>query len=189
MGWFTGKQADFQKKITDWQAKQKAVNANPKKKTDDDEDPFLGADIFTLEDVSDIGNGEPLFQKFDDQDWALMKLRWELHLLPTAFKKDVDGPDRQAIPQEHVGFYYQKYFKKNLNLKCFNVDSLDGLVEYCTDSVKFEDEMLSSSLAEDTGPEMIVKMTEEKRRERQRRIDAGDETARLKFTPGKTDEQ
>jgi len=30
---------------------------------------------------------------------------------------------------------------------------------------------------------MFVKLTEEKRRERQRRIDAGDETARLKFTP------
>merc|ERR1711912_77034 len=32
-------------------------------------------------------------------------------------------------------------------------------------------------------PEIFLKLTEEKRRERQRRIDAGDETARLKFTP------
>lgn len=30
---------------------------------------------------------------------------------------------------------------------------------------------------------MFVKLTEEHRRERQRRIDAGDETARLKFVP------
>merc|ERR1719433_360582 len=31
-------------------------------------------------------------------------------------------------------------------------------------------------------PDMFVKLTEENRRERQRRIDAGDETARLKFS-------
>merc|ERR1712070_1220253 len=35
--------------------------------------------------------------------------------------------------------------------------------------------------AEETPIESFVKMTEEHRRERQRRIDAGDETARLKF--------
>jgi len=43
--------------------------------------------------------------------------------------------------------------------------------------------VLTTPVAEDVGLDMFVKLTEEKRRERQRRLDAGDETARLKFLP------
>jgi len=42
--------------------------------------------------------------------------------------------------------------------------------------------MFSTKLPEDTTPETMVKYTEENRRERQRRVDAGDETARLTFS-------
>merc|ERR1712196_302305 len=45
--------------------------------------------------------------------------------------------------------------------------------------------MLEAKLAEDATLETFVKVTEEHRRERQRRMDAGDETAQLKFSrPG-----
>merc|ERR1712048_336160 len=146
----------------------------------------VGVDIFSIENVCDVGNGEPLFLDFESHDWALMTLRWELHLLATAFKKDVADPDREKIPEQHFSFYFNKYFKKNLNTKNFGKESVKDLVaSLVKDTVTFDGEpcMFGSNLTEDAAPDMFVKLTEEKRRERQRRIDAGDETARLKFNP------
>merc|ERR1719324_1256610 len=52
------------------------------------------------------------------------------------------------------------------------------------DTVSTKDGVLSAQLADDLdGFDIFVKLAEEHRRERQRRIDAGDETARLKFQP------
>merc|ERR1719433_2618510 len=46
------------------------------------------------------------------------------------------------------------------------------------------DSLIASSLPEDQEPvsDIFVKLTEESRRDRQRRIDAGDETAKLRFS-------
>merc|ERR1711976_832937 len=67
--------------------------------------------------------------------------------------------------------------------KAYGKETFEELLDYCKDAVKLEDGMFSRRVPEDAGPDMVAKLTEEKRRERQRRIDAGDETARLKFTP------
>merc|ERR1712048_661852 len=190
--WFKKQQGEFTKKIGEWQAKQKAAKANPKKKKADEDEDAPGVDIFSVENVCDVGNGEPLFLEFEAHDWTLMSLRWELHLLAVAFKKDVGDPDREKIPEQHFAYYMNKYFKKSVNTKQFGKDNIkDVVAAYVKDTVTFEGEpcMFGTNLTEDAAPEMFVKLTEEKRRERQRRIDAGDETARLKFTPGKTDEQ
>merc|ERR1712226_140241 len=105
---------------------------------------------------------------------------WELHLLATAFKKDVNDPDREAIPMQHVLYYYNKYFKKALHCKTFGKDTIKDLSEFVKDAVKMEEPgTLASILSEEAGADMMCKLTEEKRRERQRRIDAGDEMARL----------
>merc|ERR1712151_91410 len=185
--WFKQQQTEFTKKVAEWQAKQKAAKAAPKRKrTDDEADEEAGMDLFSIEDVCNVGNGEPLFLDFEAHDWALMTLRWELHLLATAFKKDVNDEDREKIPEQYLQFYFQKYFKKNINPKSFGKDDIKDLVTaFVKDTVTLEGEPLffSSNLTEDAQPDMFVKLTEEKRRERQRRIDAGDETARLSFTP------
>ena len=55
-----------------------------------------------------IGNGEPLFADFNWEDWALLTLRYELHLLSHAFKKDVDDPERPGFSDTHLSFYYNK---------------------------------------------------------------------------------
>lgn len=180
--WFQSQQADFMKKCKEWLAKQKDAKAKSAKPVEDDDD--LSADVMGIEDICDIGEGVPLFLGFENEDWALVFARWELHLLATAFKKDVDDPDRTAIPEQHVSFYYNKYFKKHLSLKTFGKDSLSEVVALIKESVSLEGEpaMLSSNLSEDVSVEHVMKLTEENRRERQRRIDAGDETARLIFT-------
>merc|ERR1711920_441665 len=112
------------------------------------------------------------------EDWALLQLRYELFLLQSAFKVDVNDPDRPGIHEGHFGFYYQKYFRKYLNPKFFGVE---GHTELVKETVTFEEEILTPKAT--CGPEdlaMFLKLGEENRRERQRRIDAGDETARLK---------
>merc|ERR1712187_111305 len=47
--WFKQQQAEFTKKVSEWQAKQKAAKAAPKrKKTDDEADDEAGMDLFSI---------------------------------------------------------------------------------------------------------------------------------------------
>ncbi len=48
-------------------------------------------------DILDLGNGMPLFDKFQYEDWTLLSTRYELHLLLHSFKKDLDDPDRPSF--------------------------------------------------------------------------------------------
>jgi len=143
---------------------------------------IAGVDIKTVVDVNDVGDGLPLYVQFGPEDWALMQLRWELHTLATSYKKDVNDEDRTEIPYEHLAFYYGRYFKKGLNPKDYDKENWADLCTMVADTAKVEDGKLSIVVSEDTEADAVfVKLTEEKRRERQRHLDAGDETARLKL--------
>jgi len=207
--WFLDRAKEWNKVFCEWQAKHKAFRttaaqkgreAAAKKKAEekkaDDEDGEKpeeeeegqqdDIDIFTVEDVSDVGNGEPLFKDFAFEDWALLQLRYEFYLLQVAFKKDVDDPERLGVPEQHLAFYYNKYYKKVLTPKYFGVTTNTEVTALVKDTVTWNDDVkvMSTPLEEDVEKlDEFVKLTEEHRRERQRRIDAGDETARLKFSP------
>merc|ERR1712113_1073884 len=62
-------------------------------------------DVLTVN-VDDIGNGKPLFANFEYEDWTLLGLRYEFHLLLHAFRRDVDDVDRQSFHESHLDFYY-----------------------------------------------------------------------------------
>lgn len=145
-------------------------------------------DVLGVEDITDVGNGEPLFANFVYEDWALLSIRYEFHLLLHAFKKDLDDPERPSFSEDHFEFYYQKYFRKPFVLKNFSVGKLVDLADLIKDTVTIgENRFLRVERADDTPIATFVKYTEEHRRERERRMDAGDETAQLKFirpTPG-----
>eukprot|EP00913_Durusdinium_trenchii_P029511 g27663.t1 len=103
--------------VQSYQAKQGAYKAEVKKREDgqriatpsfflntnsfiqeNDEDSKTRVDleqldVFGVEDVTDVG-GEPLFAAFTFEDWTLMSLRYELHLMAHAFSKDSTDPDR-----------------------------------------------------------------------------------------------
>ncbi|CAK0792774.1 unnamed protein product [Prorocentrum cordatum] len=98
-------------------------------------------------------------------------------------REDVDDPERVGIHETHLGFYYNKYYRKQLNPKYFGVSTNAELVKLAKDCCMIDGEVLASNLEDDKIDELdhFVKLTEENRRERQRRIDAGDETARLPF--------
>merc|ERR1712176_322111 len=120
------------------------------------------------------------------EDWALFTLRYELWLLLTAFKKDVDDPERVGIHENHFYYYYNRYFKKQLTPKHFGKDTLKDLCGgFLADSVSISaSNLYTNSLAEDAPTDVsdFVKLQEENRRERQRRIDAGDESVRIDFS-------
>jgi len=140
-------------------------------------------DVMSVENINDIGSGEPLYSKFAFEDWALLSIAFEVHLLVHAFRKDLDDPDRPAFSDEHFPFYYQKYYKKYFSVKGYGVEKFSEFVDLVRDTVQLTgDGMVHSSHPEDAPHELFVRLTEEDRRERERRVDAGDETARLKFS-------
>merc|ERR1712039_586831 len=99
-------------------------------------------------------------------------------------KKDLDDPDREAIPEQHFTYYYNRYFKKQLNTRFFGTNSLPELFNLVQDTVEIANGYCVSKLKEsDTADfSIFVKLAEESRRERQRRLDAGDDTAKLRFS-------
>jgi len=140
-------------------------------------------DVFMIQDINDIGNGKPLFMNFVYEDWTLLSLRYELHLLVYAFKHDVSDPDRPGFHESHLSFYYNKYFKKAFNVKYFGVESFEELCGLVKDSVALNPstKFVEAVMPESAPFDKFVRYTEDHRRERQRCIDAGDETALLKF--------
>jgi len=141
-------------------------------------------DVMAVEDILDVGGGEPLFANFTYEDWTLLSTRYELHLLLHSFKKDLNDPDRPSFELKHLGYYYNKYYRKNWNFQQFGVPEFDDLIDLIKESVSLDSATghPKADAAVDVDLESFIKLTEDNRRERQRRIDAGDETARLKFT-------
>eukprot|EP00444_Apocalathium_aciculiferum_P037633 CAMPEP_0183486654 /NCGR_PEP_ID=MMETSP0370-20130417/180044_1 /TAXON_ID=268820 /ORGANISM="Peridinium aciculiferum, Strain PAER-2" /LENGTH=868 /DNA_ID=CAMNT_0025679973 /DNA_START=77 /DNA_END=2680 /DNA_ORIENTATION=+ len=183
--WFNDTLKSFTEKFTAWQAKGKAwtesaegkAKAEAKKKAEEKglsaSESKADGDIFSVEDVADIGSGEPLFKDFGLEDWALLNLRFELFTLQHAFAKDANDADRPGVPEQHLFFYYNRYFKKNVNLKGYGVDKLVDLALLVKDSITFEGDILSTPLdCEADDFNTLLKQTELARRERQRRLDA-----------------
>ncbi|CAE7667102.1 SUB2, partial [Symbiodinium pilosum] len=132
-------------------------------------------DPFAVEDVIDLGNGDPLFAEFAFEDWMLLSLRFELHLLCHAFRHDLDDPDRPSFKETHFAFYYQKYYKRVFNLKNFGVETTEELVNLVKDTVEMTSTgTLEPQLSNDTPLDNFVRLTEDSRRDRQLRIDSGD---------------
>eukprot|EP00932_Pfiesteria_piscicida_P009490 SRR837773.20227.p1 GENE.SRR837773.20227~~SRR837773.20227.p1 ORF type:complete len:586 (-),score=353.16 SRR837773.20227:289-1992(-) len=143
-------------------------------------------DVFAVENIDDIGNGMPLYADFAYEDWTLLSTRYEVHLLLHSFKKDLNDADRPSFAEKDLAFYYSKYFKKNFNVKFFGFEKLSQLQDLIKDTfvVNEKSTFLEAQLSDDTALAQFVKLTEDHRRERTRRLDAGDETAEIKFPRG-----
>jgi len=147
----------------------------------DGDDDF---DVFGVENIMDIGKGQPLFANFSFEDWALMGLRYEFHKLAHAFRQDVADPERLGIHVDHLIFYYNKYFRKSLIQKHYGVETFEELVGLVSDSARINpaNKVLESHLSDELDSfDLFVKLTEECRRERSLKADFGDEAAQLKF--------
>lgn len=148
---------------------------------------FDRLDVFGVEDILDIGGGQPIFSAFALEDWTMLGLRFETHLLAHAFRRDVNDPDRAGIHAEHFAFYYNKYYKKTLTTKMYGVDTIKELLDYIKDTVIIsgKNQVVQPLLPDDMESLGVFAMlTEEARRDRTRRVDLGDESARLKLATG-----
>jgi len=208
--WFRDAWGEWQKTLLDWKKKQtewkkvidqlqewkkegkkKTPEAKPaeesggEKKEGEEKHTEIDAedlDPLRVENVCDVGTGEPLFANFDYEDWCLLSLRYELHMLVHAFRRDMDDTERATFHESHLTFYFSRYYKKTLDLKTYNVGSNKELVDMIKDTmVVGADGMLEGQHGEDAPADSFVKLAEEHRRDRQRRLDAGDESAELKF--------
>jgi len=183
------RKAYLQKKMDEAKKKREEAKGEGNEGEKNDEQPEEAAvdinpedvDVFAVEDVSDLGNGEPLFYNFAYEDWALLSARTELHLLLHAFRKDLNDSDRPSFGEKHLAFYYNKYFKKTFSLKNFSVEQMEDFVELVKDTITQDKDLFKAVLEEETSYGHFVKLTEEHRRDRQRREDAGDESAKLAF--------
>merc|ERR1712176_1569959 len=151
--------AEFNKAVDEYQAKQKTYNmskpakaAAKKKKEDDDEEDGEDkdeekkegeeapkkeeADIFSVSDVCDIGDGEPLFAHFVFEDWMMFQLRYECYLLTAHFMKDVNDPERVGIHQANFAYYYHRYFKRQFTPRAYGKESLEDVLELIKDAVE-----------------------------------------------------
>ena len=99
---------------------------------------FDDLDVFAVEDVMDLGNTMPLFAQFLYEDWALLNLRAELHLLLQNFKKDLDDADRPSFVEAHLGYYYQKYFKKSWNFNQYGLAKFADLLDILKDAISVD---------------------------------------------------
>lgn len=180
---FVAKLAEFNKTFQEFKTKQTAFKAKAKPKKADDADAAADTNIMEAKDVNDIGNGEPLYANFGFEDWALLSLRYELYLVMKSFTTDVNDEDRPGIPENHFLFYFQKYLKKSIAPKSYGKENLADLFTLIKDTVAIEGEnnILACKVEDTDSLDIFVKLAEGDRRERQRRLDAGDESGRLKF--------
>mmetsp|Transcript_20199 Transcript_20199/g.35973 ORF Transcript_20199/g.35973 Transcript_20199/m.35973 type:complete len:1126 (+) Transcript_20199:73-3450(+) len=141
------------------------------------------ADPWKIKDLCDVGNGEPIFAKFSWEDWMLLTLRFELHTLVHAYQHDVNDPDRVSFHENHTEFYYETYYKKQLQLKNYGVSSVLELLELVKDTMEVlpKNSVLDPQLCDDTPLDNFVKLTEDQRRARLAKLDVGDDSAAIRF--------
>mmetsp|Transcript_73886 Transcript_73886/g.161694 ORF Transcript_73886/g.161694 Transcript_73886/m.161694 type:complete len:929 (-) Transcript_73886:49-2835(-) len=205
--WFKERLESWKKDVTTWQAKfaerqepakrvarmQKTVEGLAKVGVEQQLSPEEDlkslqelaqqeSDVFSVEDILNVGENEPLFADFTMEDWAMTGLRFELSLLANSFKRDVNEEGRDGFPIEHLQFYYNKYFHKALVPRAFGVERVEDIVSMLTDTVVVHDGLVESLVPETIEDnDIFVKLAEESRRERLERYDMGDENARLPF--------
>jgi len=144
---------------------------------------FDAVDVFGVEDVCDIGGKVPIFKDFQFEDFTMLTLRFELHLLAHAFIRDVKDTDRTGMHLDHLAFYYQKYYTRSLNFKGLGVESAKELLDLMDDTVWVTKSIVEPQIpAELESLTIFVRLTEESRRYRALMLELGDESARLKIS-------
>lgn len=180
----------FQEKWQGWRKLRQELRTNfSKHKASGNEDVSLSdVALAGLTDIHDCdGKGTPLYCGFKYEDWLLLSWRYELHLLVHGFTVDVEDPDRQGIPVDHVPHYFSLYYGVKYDPKGkLGVDNLAALVKLLKVPMELVErkqgrKVLQSQLGKETCVEDFVKGIETYRRDRCRRVEAGDESAKLVF--------
>ena len=166
--------------LHEWKKKQKYWNDPTRKELAIKVDGF---DVSSVGDVANVDPGEPLFSKFTFEDWALLRIRLEIQLLMHGFKNGLVDPHRPTFLAKHFACYYNTCFEKQFNINNYGFKKLSELAEVIKDVVEIKgaEECLEPLLADTADFAQFVELTEAHRRDRTRCVDAGDESALLRF--------
>merc|ERR1711937_1073162 len=117
-----------EKKEEGEEVKEEETKEESKEVKKEEEEPE--PDIWECSDIQDAdGKGRPLYALFQNEDWALVILRYDLHLLVHAWEVDVNDDERPGILEEHLNFYYNKYYKRTFNTTYFGCKTLEELLD------------------------------------------------------------
>jgi len=186
--WFDQRKKEWHEALKEMEKRQKSYAARHKqdpKPSVDTEAPVVepGTNLH----VTDV-KGAPLYALWQQEDWLLLSWRYELHLLVHSFMDDVKDPEMLGIPEQHVAHYFKLYFGVPCSPKYLGCAELAQAVRLVADSLQVKDtgklRFLVPVRDKSTELVMFVKATEDIRRDRVRRIEAGEESARVKVGPG-----
>eukprot|EP00419_Tripos_fusus_P029488 CAMPEP_0172727708 /NCGR_PEP_ID=MMETSP1074-20121228/91828_1 /TAXON_ID=2916 /ORGANISM="Ceratium fusus, Strain PA161109" /LENGTH=836 /DNA_ID=CAMNT_0013554881 /DNA_START=90 /DNA_END=2600 /DNA_ORIENTATION=+ len=185
----------FQSRLEDWHNLRKELRQNhqsygKQKKIIEEaggevDEPIDLSEVESIHDAD--GSGAPIYGDFKYEDWMLLAWRLELHLLVHAFVQDCGDLDCPGMPAKHVAHYYQLYYKSSYNPQArLGKDNLPEIVKLLKGPLELHEHqgkvtVLRSTLEKDTPLKDFVMGVEKYRRDRGRRIGAGDESARLNF--------
>jgi hypothetical protein len=152
---------------------------------DDDAAPVEISSSLDVESID--GKKTPLYKAWGIEDWILLTMRVELHLLIRAFKADVTDkdPERKGITPKNLAHYYELFMGKAFDPQAFGQTTLEKLLEYASDVVQVSGGVLTLKSKEGLPLTAFIKETEKRRRERESKLLAGDDSAKLEFkAPG-----
>ncbi|EER02081.1 hypothetical protein Pmar_PMAR005561, partial [Perkinsus marinus ATCC 50983] len=143
-------------------------------------------DVWVPEDVCDIdAKKTPLFGKFELVDWQLMNLRYELHLICHAFERDATSKDAdmKGIHKSLLQHYYQTYVMRGVLVpSLYGAHSLEQILDtLLVDTIMIDKDGVLKAVHDIDAPlSTFIRLTEAARREREAKISAGDESAKLR---------
>ena len=182
LDWIKTKNASWLETKLDWRKRQR-MWLDLRGKSIDSAGRF--DDVWSVDDVNGDAEsgGVPLYSNFQIEDWALIGIRFEVHVLLHSFKKDVIDidPERVGLHKSLLEHYYQLYFGKQLYTPQYGAADVDSLLDLISDSIKVDSGILKPALDLAVPHSTFVRLTEHARRERERSIREGDESAKLKL--------
>jgi hypothetical protein len=180
--WFKEKKNAWEKDLKEMQEKHKAFLVKRDAETSDKD---LEVSLDEVDDIHNAKGDAPLYACFQKEDWFLLSWRYELHIMAHAFAHDVDDADRPGIPVVHISDYFQIYYQRELDHTRLGFTAVAAALTIVKDSITFEGKRMSEILASRYSPDeplsQFVKLTEASRRDRARRMDAGDESALIQL--------
>eukprot|EP00435_Cladocopium_sp_Y103_P007352 s1653_g2.t1 len=181
----------FEKKFKDWKEMRRVFQNGQREfslRSQNDDSLADKVSAIELSEVQDPhnadGEGTPIYGNFKYEDWVVLSWRYELHLLSHAFPIDASDSDRLGVPEEHMEHYWRIYYHHHFEPRKLGAANLRDALKVLKEPIQLKattsgSRILVSACDQETSIDAFVVSVEAYRRDRCRRIEAGDESAAL----------
>ena len=188
--WFNEKWTEWRSTFQEWKQKQRDwkdlvrrtdhIDVDTRRHRRTEEYKLVPSSV---KHVTGVVSGDAFFCEFAFEDWALLSVRYELFLLLCALGSDSSDPGPPNIPLEDLACCYNDHYQKQLEIHKYGFKEFSELAAIIPDTVviKGGKVYLVPHLCASTELEHFIQLAAAHRRDRLRRVDAGDELALLKF--------